>query len=158
MPKVTRRDIREWILQLLFQIDINPQNNLEFVFANFWIDKSPTASQKKFVEKFVKLVLTNLATIDKIIASYAENWNLHRMGTVERNVLRMAIFEMVHSPSVPHVVVINEAVDIAKYFSTNMAGRFVNGILEKVRQDFPAIKQLFEKPAEQKIIAKNDAG
>lgn len=155
MSRATRREIREWIVQLLFQMDINPQENLDFVFANFWHDKSPSQSQKNFVEHFVKLVLTNITTLDKIIANYAEHWKLQRMGNVERNVLRMAIFEMLYSPSVPHVVVINEAVDIAKYFSTNTSGRFVNGILERTRQEFSKVKQIFEETSRQKLTNKN---
>lgn len=154
MPRATRREIREWIVQLLFQMDINPQENLDFVFVNFWHDKSLSQSQKNFVEHFVKLVLTNITTLDKIIANYAEHWNLQRMGTIERNVLRMAIFEMLYSTSVPHVVVINEAVDIAKYFSTNTSGRFVNGILERIRQEFNKVKQIFKETSGQKLTAK----
>ena len=73
--------------------------------------------------------------IDGMIRKYAQHWALERMGVVDRNVIRMAIFEMLERPDIPPVVSINEAVDIAKYFSSTEAGKFVNGILDRVRKD-----------------------
>jgi len=72
---------------------------------------------------------------DGIITKHAKNWDLHRIATVDRNVMRLAIFEMLHRDDIPPIVSINEAVDIAKKFSTLDSGKFVNGILDKVKSE-----------------------
>jgi N utilization substance protein B len=77
--------------------------------------------------------LENRAAIDKHIIKHAQNWDLHRMAVVDRNVLRLAIYEMLFRDDIPPVVSINEAVDVAKKFSTHDSGKFVNGILDKVK-------------------------
>jgi len=90
-----------------------------------------------FAETRVRGVREHLATIDGQIQAYLENWPLHRMGSIERNVLRLAMYEMMFCPDVPRAVVLNEAIDLAKYFSNADAGRFVNGILDKFNKDSP---------------------
>ena len=72
---------------------------------------------------------------DPLIEAAGQNWRLGRMGTVERNVLRMATYEMMHMDDAPSPVVMNEAVDITKYFSSDESGRFVNGLLDRIRRD-----------------------
>jgi N utilization substance protein B len=129
-----RRECREWVVQLLFQLDLNPSNELDDVFARFWTGKPADARARAFTEDVVKGVRTQLAEIDRTIAGLAEHWDLHRMGVLDRNVIRMAVYEMLHRNDIPPVVSINEAVDIAKYFSSRESGRFVNGILDSVRR------------------------
>jgi N utilization substance protein B len=80
-------------------------------------------------------VLQHRETLDAIIQRLAKNWDLHRMAVVDRNILRLAIHEMLHRDDIPPVVSINEAVDIAKKFSTVESGKFVNGILDKVKDE-----------------------
>ena len=92
---------------------------------------------RDFTEKLVRGVTDNLDAIDARLARYTENWPLHRMGGVDRNVLRLAVFEMFFDEQTPPVVVINEAVDLAKYFSSSESGRFVNGILDRAARDAP---------------------
>ena len=77
------------------------------------------------------------ATIDEHIMKHVKNWELHRIAAVDRNILRLAIYEMLHREDIPPVVSINEAVDIAKKFSTEDSGKFVNGILDKIRAELP---------------------
>ena len=75
------------------------------------------------------------AELDALITKYAENWEMKRMTAVDRNIMRLAIYEMLHREDIPPIVSINEAVDIAKKFSTQDSGKFVNGILDKVRSE-----------------------
>jgi len=133
----TRRQCREWTIQLLFQLDANPGEELSGVFAAFWADKGKKADARarKFTEDLVSGVRGNLRDIDTTIKGLAEHWDIGRMGIVDRNVLRMGLFEMQHCPDIPAAVSINEAVDIAKYFSSTESGKFVNGILDRARKN-----------------------
>jgi len=130
----TRRDAREWLVQILFQLDLNPDEP-EKVMAAFWVERHPDARARRFVEERVRGVNGNRERLDGLIRTYAENWGLERMGPVERSVMRMALYEMLFCLDVPPVVSINEAVDLARYFSSREAGRFVNGILDRARKD-----------------------
>ena len=157
----TRRQGREWALQMLFQTDLNPGMDIDMVIPKFWRqqwtcqmeeaenkdvaveqDESKSvedrvAPQKirQFTEKLVRGVLGHLDEIDAKLKSYTQNWPLHRMGSVERNVLRLAFYEMIYCADVPPAVVLNEAIDLAKYFSNADAGRFVNGVLDRLNKE-----------------------
>ena len=154
-----RRDARERAVQFLFQYDLNKPENLEQSLNQFWDsqraaviaeDKArarwgetmelppPTteeAAMRLFAEPLIPGTLEKLTEIDGKIQRHATNWDLNRMAVVDRNVLRLAIYEMLYREDIPPVVSINEAVDIAKKFSTDESGRFVNGILDKVKGD-----------------------
>ena len=78
-------------------------------------------------------MLDNRPLLDERIKKYAKNWDLHRMAVVDRNIMRLAIYEMLHRDDIPPIVSINEAVDIAKKFSTEDSGKFVNGILDQIK-------------------------
>ena len=88
-----------------------------------------------FADPLIRGTVEKLTEIDGKIQHYAKNWDMGRMAVVDRNVLRLAIYEMLYRDDIPPVVSINEAVDIAKKFSTDDSGRFVNGILDKVKGD-----------------------
>jgi N utilization substance protein B len=88
---------------------------------------------REFAEPLIRGTLEYRDEVDDIIKRHAKNWDLHRMAAVDRNILRLAIYEMLHRADIPPVVSINEAVDIAKKFSTQDSGKFVNGILDKVK-------------------------
>jgi transcription antitermination protein NusB len=88
-----------------------------------------------FADPLIRGSLEHRQEADDLIKKYAINWDLHRIAAVDRNILRLAIFEMLHRDDIPPVVSINEAVDIAKKFSTQDSGKFVNGILDKVKGD-----------------------
>lgn len=125
-----RRQIREWIVQLLFQLDINPNDDLEIVFSGFWGREDADANAREKVEQFVRGVWGQKDELDARLREYSEHWDMSRMGVVDRNVMRLAAYEMIYCDDIPPIVSINEAVDIAKYFSNDESGRFVNGILD----------------------------
>ncbi len=132
----TRRDAREWALQLLFSQDLNTGKDLDAVFDYFFATNTTSdAGTRGFAEGLVRGVIQERKEIDEAIERYAEHWRISRMGVVDRNVLRMALYELMFRPEVPPAVVINEAIDIAKYFSNSESGRFVNGILDRARRD-----------------------
>ena len=135
----TRREAREWAVQLLFQLDMNPCD-VEKALTDFWSDKETDERSREFMENIVRGVLLNIDKIDAKLKECAEHWDLPRMVVVDRNVMRIAIYEMLFCEEVPQVVSINEAVDIAKYFGSSESGKFVNGILDRVRKglDRPA--------------------
>ncbi|MCX7590155.1 MAG: transcription antitermination factor NusB [Kiritimatiellae bacterium] len=134
--RATRRDAREFAVQILFQLDLNPQP-VEKALADFWGRRKISSATRRFTEELVRGVIENREHIDRTLRQYSTNWDLHRMAAVDRNVLRLALYEMLYRPDIPPVVSINEAVDIAKYFSSSEAGRFVNGILDRVCKDLP---------------------
>ena len=152
-----RREARERAVQFLFQHDMNPPENLEAALNHFWdsqraaaiaeekgvanwgqpIELPPPsadeAAVRLFAEPLIRGALDHRDEADTIIKKHAQNWDLHRMAAVDRNILRLAIYEMLYRDDIPPVVSINEAVDIAKKFSTQDSGKFVNGILDKVK-------------------------
>ncbi|MCS1408972.1 MAG: N utilization substance protein B [Verrucomicrobia subdivision 3 bacterium] len=150
-----RREAREKAIQFLFQFDLNPTSKLDEALDRFWgsqrnakadkpappdeqTDEGATAEKsavRLFGDPLIKGVIEHLKEIDQTIKQHAKNWDINRMAVVDRNVLRLAIYEMHHRDDIPPVVSINEAVDISKRFSTEDSGRFVNGILDRVKQD-----------------------
>jgi len=152
-----RREARERAVQFLFQHDLNPPEDLELELATFWNsqrtaaieeDKGPAtwgekvdlppptaeeAETRLFSEPLIRGVLEHREAIDEQIKKHARNWDFHRIAAVDRNIMRLAIYEMLYRDDIPPVVSINEAVDIAKKFSTQDSGKFVNGILDKIR-------------------------
>jgi N utilization substance protein B len=154
-----RREARERAVQFLFQHDLNPPEKLDDALEHFWNSQrtaaiaddkgdakwgqtvelpAPTADEaamRIFADPLIRGTLQNRDEADLIIKKHAQNWDLHRIAAVDRNILRLAIFEMLHREDIPPVVSINEAVDIAKKFSTQDSGKFVNGILDKVKSE-----------------------
>ena len=154
-----RREARERAVQFLFQYDLNPPEDLAHSLTVFWEsqraaavaeEKGPATwgqpvelpppsadelAMQKFAEPLIRGTLERRDEIDGYIKKCAENWDLHRMAAVDRNILRLAIYEMLFRDDIPPVVSINEAVEVAKKFSTQESGRFVNGILDKIRAD-----------------------
>jgi N utilization substance protein B len=132
----TRRDGREWALQIIFGLDLNTREDLASVFDDFFsIHSISDKKTRAFTEEIVKGVVENRGAIDARIEEYAEHWKIRRMGVVDRNVLRIALYELMFCEDVPTAVVLNEAIDIAKYFSSMESGKFVNGILDRARKD-----------------------
>lgn len=136
----TRRQAREWAIQMLTAADLNPPDDIAEFMASFWEELAslddeegravPKGKLKAFAEERVTGVLTSVKELDEILVSHLDNWDLYRLGTVERNVLRMGIWEMKFS-DVPAPVVINEAVDLANWFSSPKTRTIVNGVLDK---------------------------
>ncbi len=134
-PYVTRRAVRELVVQFLYQFDMSG-GSLDEALALFWETQAEVGEMgHKFAEELVRGVLEKRVAVDEKIAKYTENWDLPRMAAVDRNILRLAIYEMLFRDDIPPVVSINEAVDIAKKFSTRESGAFVNGILDRLKAD-----------------------
>ena len=137
----TRRQAREWAIQMLTAADLNPPEDIPAFMLSFWeelgtLDEAEgraivNGKLKDFSEERVAGVLNNLKEIDEILVPLLDNWDLYRLGTVERAVLRMGIWEMKWS-DVPKPVVINEAIDLANWFSTPKSRSLVNGVLDKL--------------------------
>ena len=138
--QVTRRTAREWAIQML-TADLNPPDDVQTFMNAYWDqisdldeeDGGPTKAKgklKAFAEERVAGVLGSLKELDEILTPLLENWDLFRLGTVERMVLRMGIWEMKNS-DVPKPVVINEAIDLANWFSSPKSRSLVNGVLDK---------------------------
>ena len=127
---------REYAVQVLYQVDIT-KDNFDDSLANFWLaQESPTEETiKEFTHALVKGTLENSSEIDKRLSQYANNWQLKRMAVVDRNILRLGCYELVFRDDIPPKVAINEAVDLAKKYSGPEAGKFVNGILDKVKSE-----------------------
>ncbi len=125
-----RTQAREYSIQILYQIDLT-QDTPVSCMENFWQSQDNIDSSiKDFATQLIKGTIDNLKIIDEQIAKYATNWQLKRMATVDRNILRLAIYELLFLEDIPRKVSINEAVDLAKKFSTEESGKFVNGILD----------------------------
>ena len=132
-------------MQILFELDMNPRD-LDTTLRTFWKGKATNRASKSFTHELVRGTIAHLQEIDELIQTYAQNWDLKRMGRVDRNVMRMAIYEMLYCKKIPPVVSIDEAVEIAKAFGSEGSGRFVNGILDGIRKklDRPAREPLQE--------------
>lgn len=128
-----RRKGREHALQILFELDVTG-NDPEVVIHSFWKRTDALESVKTFTERIVLGVLENSAKLDSIISSSAEHWRLSRMAIVDRNVLRMALFEFFWELETPLVVIIDEAIEIAKKYGSEESGAFINGILDAVKK------------------------
>lgn len=127
-----RRKAREYALQLLFQLDIKKEKPTLTLFKRFWTDEDPDAEVRAFTEEIVKGTFKHMRTINEKILACAKNWSLDRMATVDRNVLRMAAYEILYRVDIPPSVTINEAIELAKKYGTDESGAFVNGILDSV--------------------------
>ena len=161
-----RRTGREWALQFLFQSEFNTDGTLDEGLGRFWEEQDrergeeeakarklgrPEAPERekkqaakerrkarRYAETLVRGVLEHHAEIDGWLAAHCENWSVDRMGVVDRNIMRIAAWEMAWGGDVPAAVAINEAVELAKEFSSRESGRFVNGVLDRVRKELEA--------------------
>lgn len=196
---VTRRQSREWVLQLLVQFDLNPPLTIPDAISEFWemqedVERTSLEAEevmsrvvftppitpprrkgdendakasesyqnrlekyhqrceayaksleeaKAFVSERVKGVMECRDALDSEIAQYLRNWSLYRLGTVERNILRFGAWEISRRMEFPLPIIINECVDLAKYFSETKAARFVNGVLDSFAKDFAKKSQEF---------------
>ena len=127
-----RRKAREYALQLLFQIDFKNKKFDRNELQEFWTDKKETAEIKDFTEELVKGTLEKLDEIDKEIEKATENWLLKRMAAVDRNILRFAAYEIFYKEDIPPAVTINEALEIAKKYSSTESAAFLNGVLDRL--------------------------
>jgi len=130
-----RRKSRELALRLLYQLDVQDEPRPEPYFDEFWSRHPVDPAVRVFVEHLARGTKLHQTKIDEIIIQYSENWPLERMAVVDRNILRAGIFELLWQPATPTAVVINEALEVAKKFSTQESARFINGILDRVHRE-----------------------
>ena len=155
---VTRRQAREWAVMLLCECDQNPPERLEEAIAAFWVQLAEIEKDraeaneygvknvfgshnakhvasleemKGFAEERVRGVLKARDELDAELDPFLQQWPMYRLGTVERNVLRLGAWELSRCPEIPAPIAINEAVDLAKFFSETQSGKFVNGVLDR---------------------------
>ena len=140
-----RRETREWIMQFLFQLDFNPEP-ADVALRDFWEGKNPVERERIYAEEIIKGVIQHKQELDERLSQYAVRWNSDRMGAVDRTVMRVALFEMLYRDDIPPVVSINEAVHFAKDFSSFQSGRFVNGVLDRIRKDIDRPARTAYKP------------
>ena len=130
-----RRKAREVALQLLYQLDVQGESSPEPHLPEFWARHPVDPEARGFAEALVRGTKLHEAKIDEMISQYAENWELDRMAVVDRNILRQGIFELLWMEDVPPKVAINEALEIAKKFSTHESSRFINGIVDRIHKE-----------------------
>ena len=136
-----RRLSREMALKTLFQIDLvnaNIEETLKYAFKNGEFSDEV----KDFTLILVKGVMSNLFEIDKTINNYTNNWSLERITNIDRNILRMAIYEILYLKNIPKSVSINEAVELAKKYGTKSSSSFVNGVLGKIDKNDKILKKI----------------
>ena len=155
-PVRRRTRAREVALQILYQFDLrseryDPELGQELA-ALISEQSNGDAEVQSFALRLVQGTLSHRDAVDLRLRAVTRNWDLRRMATVDRNVMRMAIYELMHCADVPPKVTINEAIELAKKYSTANSGGFVNGILDRVRLDLQAEalpKAAMPKPADQ---------
>jgi N utilization substance protein B len=130
-----RRKAREYALQLLFQTDFTQGKLNSKDIKEFWSEKKEAKDVKDFTEDLVRGTLGRLNEIDNIIETVTENWLLKRMSAVDRNILRFAAYEILYRKDIPSAVTINEAIEIAKKFSSTEAAPFLNGVLDRLAKE-----------------------
>ena len=159
---ITRRQGREWALQLLVQFALNPPASVDAGIEAFWeqqaqleldalaeepgsvkavfTDPNPQtqaslAEVRAFAEERVRGVWAEREMLDQKIGGYLRNWSMYRLGSVERNALRIGAWEVIHCTDIPAPILVNEAIDLAKFFSETKSGKFVNGVMDKFAKD-----------------------
>ena len=135
-----RRKSRELALQMLFQADMGHQD-LEQVRRTFWAERSAEDDAHDFADDLFRLAMERNGEIDTLIVRHAEHWRMERMAAVDRNVLRAAVAEFLGFPKTPRPVVINEALEIARKFSTPESVQFINGVLDGVARELDGGKE-----------------
>ncbi len=127
-----RRKSRELAMQALFYIDMS-QNDSNDLLELFCVNFSPSKKARPFFLKLVNGVVQEKSEIDSIIEKFSDNWKISRMSCVDRNIIRIAVYELLYCQDIPPKVSINEAIDVGKKFGTELSGAFINGILDSVR-------------------------
>ncbi|OGQ90991.1 MAG: transcription antitermination factor NusB [Deltaproteobacteria bacterium RIFOXYA12_FULL_58_15] len=140
-----RRRARECALQILYQLDMTaaqdgalPAEKLDVALERYWDSfEAVDADEREFAERLARGVVREVESIDNAIGEASRNWRLSRMESVDRNLLRLAAFEIIHCPDIPRAASINEAIEIAKRYGGGDSAAFINGILDKLGLEEP---------------------
>ncbi|MBU0478878.1 transcription antitermination factor NusB [bacterium] len=138
----SRRKGRELVLTLLYRTEFSSDKNIKRAIENI-IKLDPTgldveqygSDTRDFAEDLFRGVLANREIIDKLLEKYLEHWEISRVAVIDKSIIKMAIYEILFRDDIPDVVSIDEAVELAKKYSTENSGGFVNGILDRIRKD-----------------------
>lgn len=131
---MSRRKGREAVLSILYQWDITKED-IEKILKEFWRENPYSPDIVKFASVIVTNTVAHIESIDSLLSKYSNNWTLKRMNTVDRNILRSATVELMFMDDIPSKVIINEAIEIAKKFSSKDSHQFINGILDKIKDE-----------------------
>jgi len=132
---MNRRKAREYALQMLFQSEFAGKDREETVPEDVGAGKNDKEELKHFATEIYRGTLKHLEEIDRVIQEAAEHWDLHRMAAVDRNILRFAVYEILYRPDIPSAVTINEALEIAKKYSSLESVPFINGLLDRIARN-----------------------
>ena len=124
---------RDCALKIMYRIEISKES-LESSINDFWTREEFDEGVKDFANCLVKGIYEKRTTIDVIISRYADNWDIKRMAIIDKNILRMGTFELLYMDDIPHKVSINEAIELAKKYGDLESSKFVNGILDKIKE------------------------
>jgi transcription antitermination protein NusB len=126
-----RRKARELALQMLFQHDMSG-NAPDQIIETFEELQKSKPNTREFAVKIFRGTIVHMAELDEMIQNQAENWRLSRMAAVDRNIIRMSVYEFLHENDTPKLVIIDEAIEIAKKYGTQKSSQFINGILDGI--------------------------
>lgn len=126
---------REAALQMLFALDVNEANDAAAVIRDYWREVPGDVEGRAFADELVAEVAKDLGGIDERISSASKNWRLERMARVDRNILRIGVYELSGGDDVPRAVIIDEAVELAKRYGTENSSVFVNGVLDRIAEE-----------------------
>ena|SRR5689334_6067585 len=133
----SRRKSRELALQMLFQWEVG-KHSPAHVVATFLKPKEVDAPENTFARELFLGTVDQVSALDPLLSRHASNWRLERMAAVDRNLIRLALFEILHHPQTAPAVIINEALEIARRFSGEESAQFVNGVLDAIRKSKPS--------------------
>ncbi|MCX7762481.1 MAG: transcription antitermination factor NusB [Candidatus Kryptonium sp.] len=136
-----RRLIRERVLQMLYAYEISG-NSPEFILSDLFSDFQSDKESYEFGKSLFLSVIENIDEIDRIIASKIKNWEIERLALIDKIALRIGVCELKYFPEIPPKVSINEAIELAKKFSTERSGKFVNGVLDAIYNELKETGQL----------------
>lgn len=142
-----RRKAREYSLQILFQLEFD-SSHPEDTVRRFWEEKKSQKEERELSDWLVKGVITHKDKIDHLIQSVSQHWRISRMVLIDRNILRVAAYELLRGKDITPAIVINEAIEIAKKYSGDQSAVFINGILDALTQNLDKIKDSLGKEEE----------
>jgi len=135
-----RRKAREIAVQVLYQLDMNRDDNAEHALQVFWEQYRHTDEVREFATRLVRGAAENREKIDTAITRTSKNWSFNRITPVDRSILREAVFEILFCPDIPYKVTLNEAIELGKKFGSEKSGAFINGVLDNVLESKPGVQ------------------
>jgi N utilization substance protein B len=138
-----KRQARESALQILFQLEFN-ENQAETILSQYWEDKKVSPEVVESTTRIVRGVVDHIDEIDSIIQGVSENWRLSRMVLIDRNILRIAVFELFFGEKLAPAIIMNEAIEVAKKYSGEQSATFINGILDALNKKAETTKTTSE--------------